>query len=137
MRHYVLMYMDNDQDRSESHVEYQGEFDKFPVKLSYWNDNNYLVVPIHFESREAALGYIEKIEKRITQTWCIVHERHYPDGDPRIAEAIIVTSFSCYFPIHPEEVKREDCTVRTMYLPEEAAEQYVAAFNADIKALKK
>jgi hypothetical protein len=106
-RHYVLTYMDGNQDRSKTYAIYQGEFDDFPVKVSYWN-GEYLIVPSWFYSKEAAMEYITKLESHELQTYYLVQERHYAKGDPRIAVAKIITALENDFPVQPSHGKTQD-----------------------------
>lgn len=142
-KHYVLAYMDGNHDRSKTYAVYQGEFEDFPVKVSFWDNNEYLIIPGWFYSKESAKEYIENLEGHTVQTYCLVQERHYAKGDPRIAAAKIITVLENDFPINPSRGKIQEkagdpmIDVWTMYIPgRELAEQYVNAFNADIAAVK-
>jgi hypothetical protein len=140
-KHYVLTYMDGDQDRSKTYAVYQGEFDTFPVKVSYW-ENEYLVVPNWFNSKEAALEYIEKLEGHTRETYCLVQERHYAN-EHRIATAKRIALVQYHVPIHPSRGETQEgygepmIEVWTMYfMGEGLAEQYVHTFNADSAAAR-
>jgi hypothetical protein len=141
MKHFVLTYLDGDQDRSETYAEYHGESDDFPVRASFWEDN-YLVVPSWHTSKADAMEYIERLENRVAQSYSIVQERHYSQGDPRIADARIVAEFRSSFPIAPSWGKIQERSgdpaveVRTAFIPTREAVQYVAAFNSDIEAAR-
>jgi hypothetical protein len=142
-KHFVLTYLDGNLERLETYAEYQGESEDFPVRVSYWEDD-YLVVPSWFADKEKAIEYIKRIEHEtgIAQNYCKVKERHYPEGDPRIADAKIEATFRSAFPIAPLRGKIQEQTdgpmieVWTMFIPEEAAQQYVAAFNEDVAETK-
>jgi hypothetical protein len=127
--------MDGNQDRSESYATYEGEFESFPARVSYWS-NDYLVVPGWFSTQEKAMEYINGLGKE-TRAYSIVQEKHFPEGDLRIAEARIVGSLICKHQIQPEEIVRAGCTIRTMYLVDELALQYLDSFNEDVKAARK
>jgi hypothetical protein len=140
MKHFVMTYMNGNQGRSRTYAAYHGEREDFPVKAAFWQDAC-LVVPHWFTSQESALEYIEKLNSRTLQTYCLVQERHYAKGDPRIATAKIITSLENDFPIQPSRGKTQEkygdpeIDVWTMYIMgRDLAEQYVDAFNADIAA---
>jgi hypothetical protein len=140
-RHYVLTYMDGNQDRSKTYAIYQGELDDFPVKVAFWKDE-YLIVPNWFERLEEAMEYIHKLEVRNLQEYYMVQERHYAQIDPRITTAKIIGTTKNDFPISPSRRKIQESgepvvDVWTMYiLGQKLAEQYAAAFNADVEAAK-
>lgn len=141
-KHYVLTYMDGNKDRSKTFAIYQGEFDDFPIKVSSWNDE-YLIVPNWFDSKEEALEYVTKLGCHEIQSYYLVQERHYTEGDPRVAVAKIITALKNDFPIQPERGKTQErhgdpmIDVWTMFfLGKNLAEQYVAAFNEDVANAK-
>lgn len=142
-KHYVLTYMDGNQDRSKTYAIYQGELEDFPIKVSYWDNDNYLIVPSWFSSLHDAMEYIKSLVSRTLQTYYLVQERHYAKGDPRIANAKIIFPLKNNFPIQPERGKTQErhgdpmIDVWTMFfLGKNLAEQYVDAFNADVAAAK-
>jgi hypothetical protein len=139
---YVLTYMDSNQDTSETAAFYQGEFEfgEFPARVAYWHDQ-FLVVPNWFDTEEAAKRYIQDIKNQTPGTYYMVQERHYAEGDPRIAHAKIITDgIPNDFYIQPSRGKTQErdgepmIDVWTMYFfGEHLAEQYVNAFNRDIR----
>jgi hypothetical protein len=142
-KHYVLTYMDANQDRSKTYAIYQGELEDFPIKVSYWDNDGYLIVPNWFESLYDAMEYIKNLGNHTIQTYYLVQERHYAEGDPRIAVAKIIFSIKNDFPIQPERGKTQErygdptIDVWTMFfLGKDVAEQYVNAFNADVANAK-
>jgi hypothetical protein len=141
-KHFVLTYMDSDQDISATYATYEGEFEEFPVKVSYWHDR-YLILPSHFETKSAAMEYVNAVNGRKPASFCLVQERHYARGDPRIAVAkIILKGFPSDFYIQPSRGEIRErygdpvIDVWTMYIRgPELAKQYVNAFNADVSAV--
>jgi hypothetical protein len=142
---YVLTYMDNNQDAWETAAFYQGEFElgNFPAKVAYWHEN-FLVVPHWFDSEEAARQYIQAVRSHTPVAYCMVQERHYVNGDPRIAVAKIIATLYNDFPIQPSRGRIQEkagdpmTDVWTMFiLGRELAEQYVNAFNANVEAARR
>jgi hypothetical protein len=142
-RHYVLTYMDGNQDRSKTYAVYQGKSADFPVKVSYWNNDGYLIVPSWFDSVRDAAEYIKDLGDHRLQSYYLVQERHYPAGDERSAVAKIIAELRNDFPIQPERGETQErygdppIDVWTLFfLGKNLAEQYVNAFNAYSAAVK-
>jgi hypothetical protein len=135
-KHYVLTYMNRDQDHlAEVYAEYQGEHEDFLVKVGYWA-GSCLIVPNWFDTKEQAQEYIDHVNDRTLRNYYMVQERRYPDGDLRVSSAKKIFALENDFYPQPDKGYTQEkagepmIEVWTMYFYDrEAADQYVENVN--------
>jgi len=134
--HLVITIMDSNQDRCATRAYYKNE--NPPSLVSEWADE-YLIVPLLFDSRAEALAYVDDVNNRKPADYVMVQERHYLKHDPHTTCAKIVAKFSFEIEMFPqpsrgitqERQNGPDVYVTTLYFRnQKLAERYVSAFNA-------